>query len=422
MLLLRETTDKRRRETEPQFLLSELRLRHQKLSTLFPYLGSMHNIIILGFTPCGNYLVTLDCLSVRFHLLSLSLDNVKVVELFMRLPQDTGSSVSLPWCLCPVEILMINKSTTFIATLCFVTSLDSREGLEELAMTCNLKLFLSGRLLLSQTISAVINQSCLFTVMARNGRERTVLHINNGSNISFYLYDNLEDNVPNKDYVDDEETVRLPSELLCVKTFDLDDFPGNCWFSCDLLPDNRSKFSEEMKNVPSCTALRSKIMIERFLRCVLLPFYYPGLNISKCLKAFEIRFIGSGETGSYVMIVITMLINLDFAGMCNKREKGIAYLLALHPFIGNISILKICDLDKFHSTRTSNNPNIINGLKQKTDFYCHEIQKSDPYLRKHLSSYSVMSNLDAVVEGNSLKKLYHPFLPICIYNDEIRQM
>jgi hypothetical protein len=193
-------------------------------------------------------------------------------------------------------------------------------------------------------------------------------------------------------------------------------------FACDTLPNNESNVSEEMKNIHSCSTLRSKIMIERFVRCILLPFYYPGLNVSQCLKSFEIRFIGSGETGSCVMIVVSMLINLNFAGMCNKREKGIAYLLALHPFIGNISILKICDLDKFHSTRTSNNPNIINGLKQKTDFYCHEIQKSDPYLRKHLSSYSVISNLDAVIDGDSLKKLYHPFLPICIYKDEIRQM
>jgi hypothetical protein len=382
----------------------------------------MNDIIILGFTPCGNYLVTLDCLSVRFHLLSLSLGKVKVAKLFMRLPQDTGSNVSLPWSSCPVEILMIKESTIFVATLCFVTSLDSREGLEEMAMTCNLKLFLSGRLLLSQTISAVINQSCLFNVMARNGKEKTVLQIYNGSNISFYLYDKLEDDVSNKDYLDHEETTILPSELLNVKTFDLNDFAENCWFSCDTLPDNGSNVSEETKDIQACSTLRSKIMIERFLRCILVPFYYPGLNISQCLKSFEVRFIGSGESGSYVMIVVSMLINLDFASMGNKREKGIAYLLALHPFIGNISILKICDLDKFYSTRTSSNPNIVDGLKQKTDFYCHEIQKSDPYLRKHLLSYSVISNLDTIIDGDSLKNLYHPFLPICIYNDEIRQM
>jgi hypothetical protein len=91
-------------------------------------------------------------------------------------------------------------------------------------------LFLSGRSFLSQTISAVINQSCIFTIMARNGKEKTVLQIYNGSKISFYLYDNPEDNVLNEEYLDHEETTRLPSELLHVKTFDLDDFPENCWF------------------------------------------------------------------------------------------------------------------------------------------------------------------------------------------------
>lgn len=433
-MMLREVTEKKfGRHKGPHFFSSGWRLHHQKLSTLFPYLGSVHNIIILGFSPCGDYLVTLDNLSVRFHLLSLSLENVKVVNLFLTLPQDT-SNFTLPWWSCPVEILMINKSTTFIATLCFVSSLDSREGLDELAMTCNLQLFLSGRLVLSQTISAIIKQSCLFQIDNSKNEERIVLLVNNGSNISFYLYDNLAVKVPHRD---DIEFKGLPSELSSVKTFDLDDFPANRWFSCDLLPDNSCKFAEEIRNIDGRSTLRSKLMIERFLRCVLLPFYYPGLNISKCLKAFEIRFIGPGERGGYVMIVITMNINLDSVGMRNNREKGIAYLIALHPFIGNISILKICDLNEFYSSRASRNYDVVNetkkndaasfqkqnlGLKQKTDFYCSQIQKSDPFLRQHLSSCSVISNIDGVIEGNSLNKIYHPFLPLCIYNDEVRQI
>lgn len=417
----------------------KLRFR-QKLSVLFPALGSKFNTVILGFTPCGDYLVTLDDLSVRFHRLLLSRQGIKIREMYYNLPQklNTSSSNGLPWWTSPLEILMSSQTIDYLATLYFARYNDRyfMEDMDDIVALCDLNLYSLGKLVLSAPIPAVLNQSCLFELSTINDMEKTVLFINNGNYVSFYLFGKKGCEAEYNDIIEGTESGELPCELLKSKTFFHRYSAKSDWFTCNLVGSNSNTFESaiEQQTIP-----QSKFKVEKFLRNTLLPFYYPGLDVLKSLKAFEIRCLGPGEKGPYILMVISGLI---IPNCGNKRhlsvEKEIAYLVALHPFLGDITVLKIKDLRDFcnsqkeDSSRTKSyeSDGIFRrnydfdlsavdpgaSFSSRVDFYCHKIRQSDPFLRHFCKSFKTLSSLDAV--NGTLKVISHPILPLEIYNDE----
>lgn len=422
--------------------------KRQKLSTLFPDLGSIYDTIILGFTPCGDYLVTLDSLSVRFHLVSLSSDGIKVRELSLRLMQNVkpAGHDGLPWWTSPVEILMSRKTPGFVATMIFARSNDRyiTELADEIVSVCDMKLFSSGKLLFSLTLTAVLNESLIYDMMTEKGGHKSVLYVSNGSEASFFLFCEDSGILDCDEVLNESATGQSPEELRYVKSFHSACSDEDRWFMCTMKRGQKinPRASEGDNNVGGI--MHSKFNVEKFLRSVLLPFYYPGLDVVRSLKNFEVRCLGSGETGSYILMVISaLLIPCSKLARSNRipseevEEREIAYLLALHPFLGKVSILKIRDLKEFYkfqylrstsleskSVNTSAPASSASALplpheatfSLKTYVYCQQIRMSDPFLRCSESSHKVLSSAEAI--GRSLKTISHPLLPLQIYNDE----
>ena len=412
--------------------------KEQKLSTLFPALGSKLDTMILGFTSCGDYLVSLDDSSVRFHQLSLSREEIQVRAIHFRLFQSVnfGSAGGMPWWTSPLEILMSGKTINGVATLYFAQYYDRyyfHKNMDDVAASCDLRLYSSGNLVLSTTISAVLGQSCIFDLPTINHAQKTVLFINNGNYVSFYLFGGKSFEAEYNDIAEEAESGELPYELSKSKTFYHRYSAENDWFSCNLTG-NIWKSFENMNGLPLIP--QSKLKIERFLRNVLLPFYYPELNVLKSLKAFEIRCLGPGERGSYILMVISCVISPYSVNRgCPPAGKEIAYLVTFHPFLGDVTVLKIKDLSEFYKSHKENTAedNSVLGKKRipnlyaatantkisfsrKVDFYCNEIMQSDPFLRKFDKSFTTLSSVESVC--GSLMAIPHPFLPLIICNDE----
>ena len=423
-------------------ILATQNQRRQKMSTLFPALGSKFNTVILGFTPCGDYLVTLDHTSVRFHLASLSADGIKIQHMHYCLRQNVNLTAvdGLPWWTSPIEILMSSKTIQYVATLFFTRYYDRcyDDFMEDMAALCDLRLFSSGKLLMSISVSAVVNQSFLFAVSTARMKEKIILYVNNGNNVSFYLFGEKGCEAEYNDIIEGTEDGELPSELLDSKTFYHRYSGEDNWFSCNMVGSEDSCKSPDGMSCPPSVP-QSKFKVEKFLRNTLLPFYYPGLDVLKSLTAFEIRCLGSGERGSYILMVISAVIN-PYRGIGNKfgnlaaEGKEIAYLVTLHPFLGDVTVLKMRDLGQFYESQNSRT-NVRNrklsgdcdqngtisgnpGIRpdRKLDFYCLQLLQSDPFLRDFSSSASTLSSLEAV--SGTLRAISHPFLPIVIYKDE----
>ena len=421
--------------------------RRQKLSSLFPDLGSIYDTIILGFTPCGDYLVTLDSLSVRFHLVSLSSDGIKVRELSFRLLQNvspTGHD-GLPWWTSPVEILMSRKNPGFVATMIFARSTDRyiTEMADEIVSACDLRIFSSGKLLFFVSLTAVLNESLIYDMITGKGRHKSVLYVSNGSEVSFFLFCEDTSDLDYDDILDESAAGQSPEELRSVKSFHNTRSDEDSWFVCNMRRGQKRNIRVLEGDNDAGGVMQSKFKVEKFLRNVLLPFYYPGLDVVRSLKNFEVRCLGSGETGSYILMVISALIAPSSRSACNNRvplerveEREIAYLLAFHPFLGKISILKIRDLGEFYKFRylrsagpESNGAPLHSAsplplpneasFNLKINIYCQQIRMSDPFLRCSSSSYKVLSSAEAI--GRSLKTISHPVLPLQIYNDEACQ-
>lgn len=399
----------------------------QMLASLFPALGSIFDTILLGFTSCGDYLVTLDSSSVRFHSISLSASQISIRGLLFRLLQNVnlGRHDGLPLWSSPIEILMCNDRLQFAATLHFASSSNrfEYEHPDEDLSICDLRLFSSGRLLASLPVSALRNESVIFRLMSPMKREKTILFTNDGSCASFFLF--FESNLVAEydEIAQDIANNTLPIELKNVKTFESKQNIEDSWFSCNIV----ANIPAEAIN--AIIIPQSKFEFEKFLRNYLLPFYYPGLDVSKSLIAFELRCLGPGETGYYILMVISAalatykFVRSDCTNKDNHRReavtKEIAYLIAMHPLLGEVSVLKIRDLGDLNLSHYEHAWGVaqLKSLVMKTDLYCRQIQQADPFLRHFRSSFQLMSNAEAT--GCGLKYLKHPFLPLHIYNDEI---
>jgi hypothetical protein len=422
--------------------------KRQKLSSLFPDLGSIYDTIILGFTPCGDFLVTLDSLSVRFHLVSFSSDGIKVRELSFRLLQNvspiTGND-GLPWWTSPVEIVMSCRTPGFVATMIFARSTDRfiTELADEVVSACDLRMFSSGKLLFSASLTAVLNESLIYDMITEKGRHKSVLYVSNGSEVSFFLFCEDSSDLDYDDILDESAAGQSPEELRSVKSFHNTCSDEDSWFVSNMSRGQKVNTKLLEGEDGAGGVMLSKFKVEKFVRNVLLPFYYPGLDVVRSLKNFEVRCLGSGESGSYILMVLSALIAPCSRSACSNRvpcveveEREIAYLLALHPFLGKISILKIRDLGEFYkfqylrSIGTESNsappysasalplPNEA-SFNLKINIYCQQIRMSDPFLRCSSSSYKVLSSAEAI--GRSLKTISHPLLPLQIYNDEACQ-
>lgn len=418
--------------------------KRQRLSTLFPDLGSIYDTIILGFTPCGDFLVTLDSLSVRFHLVSLSSDGIKIRELSFRLLQSvkpTGHD-GLPWWTSPVEILMSRETPGFVATMIFARSTDRfiTELADEVVSACDLRIFSSGKLLFFVSLTAFLNESLIYDMITDSGRHKSVLYVSNGCEVSFFMFCEDSSDLDYDDIFDESAAGQSPEELRSAKSFNSSNSDEDSWFVCNMSRGEKRNAKIFEGDDSAGGVMQSKFKVEHFLRNVLLPFYYPGLDVVRSLKNFEIRCLGSGEIGSYILMVIAALIAPCSRSACSNRvpceevgEREIAYLVALHPFLGKISILKIRDLKEFymfqylrstgiesngaqsHSASALPPPNEA-SFNLKINIYCQQICISDPFLRCASTSYKVLSSGEAI--GRSLKTISHPFLPLQIYNDE----
>lgn len=417
----------------------------QKLSTLFPALGSKLDTMILGFTSCGDYLVSLDELSVRFHQLSLSREEIQIRAVHFRLFQGLNfrSGGEMPWWTSPMEILISNLTINRVATLYFAQYYDRyyyHKNMDDIAASCDLRFYSSGNLVLSTSISAVLSESCLFDLPTINDAQKTVLYINNGNYVSFYLFGGKSLEAEYNDITEENESGELPSELSNSKTFFHRYSAENDWFSCNMAG-NVGQSLESMNSLPLIP--QSKLKIEKFLKSTLLPFYYPELDVLKSLKAFEIRCLGPGERGSYILMVISCIISPYSVNRgCPSVGKEIAYLITFHPFLGDITVLKIKDLSDFYKyqkgcltsqkektiedNRLSKKKRITSlyapaanqkiSFRRNVDFYCTQIIQSDPFLRKVNESFTTLSSVEIV--SGSLMAIPHPFLPLIICNDE----
>jgi hypothetical protein len=416
--------------------------KRQKLSSLFPDLGSIYDTIILGFTPCGDFLVTLDSLSVRFHLVSFSSDGIKVRELSFRLLQNVSPTghEGLPWWTSPVEILISCRTPGFVATMIFARSTDRFITEDEVVSACDLRMFSSGKLLFSVSLTAVLNESLIYDMITEEGRHKSVLYVSNGSELSFFLFCEDSSDLDFDDILDESAAGQSPEELRSVKSFHNTCSDEDSWFVCNRSRGKKVNTKLVEGDDSAGGVMLSKFRVEKFLRNVLLPFYYPGLDVVRSLKNFEVRCLGSGESGPYILMVLSALIAPCSRSASSNRipcdevgDREIAYLMAFHPFLGKISILKIRDLGEFYkfqflrSTGTESNsapPYSASALPQpneasfnlKINIYCQQIRMSDPFLRCSSSSYKVLSSAEAI--GRSLKTISHPLLPLQIYNDE----
>ena len=140
----------------------------QTLSSLFPALGSLLTVQVLGFSPCGHYIITFDQESIiRFHRLKLFLTHIEVQHFeTYTLPVCSESgpqngismNVQSPWM--PVEVIMQKRrsiSDNLVATLCY-----NSEEADELVSTCHLRLFSSGQLLCATSLSSLLGHTCLY--------------------------------------------------------------------------------------------------------------------------------------------------------------------------------------------------------------------------------------------------------------------
>jgi hypothetical protein len=57
----------------------------QEFSTIFPHIGARRDVVLLGFTPCGNYLVSHNAESMFLHDIILSAQEIKVSAILQRL-------------------------------------------------------------------------------------------------------------------------------------------------------------------------------------------------------------------------------------------------------------------------------------------------------------------------------------------------
>lgn len=400
----------------------------QMFASLFPALGSPFETVLLGFTICGDYLVTLDSSSVRFHSISLSVSQISIRGLHFRLPQNVnlGQHDGLAWWSSPLEILMCNDGMQYIATLHFAnpSSRFEFECPDEILSICDLRLFSSGKMLLSMSVFALLNESVLFKLTTQRGKEKTVLLINDGSYASFFFFIESDLNAEIIEIVEEIASSNLPHELQEVKTFSSAQGVEDHWFSCNIAPD----ISTEAIIV--VVIPQSKFDFEQFLRNTLLPFYYPGLDVSKSLIAFEMRCLGPGETGFHILMVISAALapnRFVRPGHGKSETKEIAYLIAMHPLLGDVSVLKIRDLGELYLSHCARAGNLgtehacemkqPKSLGMKTDLYCRQILQSDPFLGHFRSSFQLLSTVEA--SCHSLKYIAHPFLPLYVYNDEI---
>ena len=160
----------------------------QTLSSLFPALGSLLTVQILGFSPCGHYIISLDQESIlRFHRLKLFVTHIEVQHFetytLPVCPEESGQQHAtmnerLPWM--PVEVVMQKRrsiSNNLVVTLCYNSEDD-----DELVSTCHLRLFSSGQLLCTTSLSSLLGHTCLYDFTTSTSSTAVIQQHDNNNN------------------------------------------------------------------------------------------------------------------------------------------------------------------------------------------------------------------------------------------------
>ena len=300
------------------------KLSSQPLSSLFPALGSPHDVVVLGFSPNGDAIVSMDTVpSVRLHALELSTSHVHVARpLRVSVLPLSGAAAPhrvgvVPWY--PVEVVMMQEGAepTHVATLTYDFSAtngeedDDDEDEDGDIPTCHLQIWQPPCLLYAASLPAVHRQSCFFTFSGGcgdgNRRTHVAFAVNGGSDVAFFLVagDGADAQVLG--------AAAVPQELARCRR--LSTTAGVvCWArrTRDTLP-------------------LSTFHVERFLRYHLLPSYYPTLRVAAALLSFEARFVGPTEHGPHVLLAVSALLR---PGPDMRSCKQVMSLIVCNPWDG----------------------------------------------------------------------------------------
>jgi hypothetical protein len=310
---------------------------------------------------------------------------------------------------------MVHDNPEIISVHCF------GELADDIASTCVARVYVREKLILQETFSAVLGQSHVIDTKSSPAVQPCEYILIVGTGTGFRLYGIGQSS--NQHYSDFMRRTENASRKAQTFTQDVN-IPSKRYFSCT----PRTCGTDSSDSGGLVVTIKSAFYAELFTMKYLLPHYYPGIRTDTCVTGFEVRFVGPTEDGSEICVALSVTITNN-GTQSEKKSSSIICVVALHPWIGSVSVVRFCELNKFCSGPRAHRFNSFSrevlhhriprsDLELQTDFYVHELQRMDPYLRNYLESSYVVSNIEAATSGSSVMELHHPVLPITIVNDE----
>lgn len=396
----------------------------QSLSSFFPYVGSISNTVILGYTSCGNYIVALQNGLIIMFSLVLSLKKILIGPEYKALKVRTSQEVSQS--LAVVEVMSLRSNPYICAAL--IVSVE--ECATQSKVYCGrFRGFWQERLIINEeSFGCTLRNNSMYSYGC--GTDDVAILMNTGSGLTFYLVLGSAKS----------QLTRLVSQAASdfahlSQSHDLQSFSAKKkrWHSLSCAEHNNIATSR-CSPLTSLTVVRSAVNLELFvdeyLHSIHPTAYQRGSQFD-----LEFRAIGPCDSGTEFLCILGISFTHLQAGL-----QSVGVLLILHPLVDQIAVLKVSDLAALCNTNNSDFTSFRRQLKQKrvsedmswlstaVDFYAHIVRTSYNGLLfgcrlvkdRHNNSipYCVLSNINMVLNGESMTHLTHPFVPVVVVNDE----
>ncbi len=443
----------------------------QSLKTFFPFLGSVNNVVILGFTSCGLYLISLNGTTVRIHSLKLSLHHIRIGYVEQSLVVRSNQEINMNFYTL-LEVLYLKRDPLKF----FVSVTVPIDGIvvTERVWLGRLRLFENGRVVHTAVMPLSLrhNAVCSFGL-----HDDVAVIVNSGVTCHVFLsvhVDNSSSKPPLESINSAVWMYREASSLSMQRVqgcFGVEMFSGAAgggWWASDF--DSGTAGSSDTANTDTASSTESEGITvsasgsaansgdtklrsdsggcKGSLNCAPLPILH---HVSFDLEAFALEVLlrshRSGEVrrGSLILELEHRVLgpcdsSLEYLAVVGVTythtllgQMSSAFLCVLSPWTGSIGVLKVCNLtvlcttdaakfDLFRrgqATRREANQS-TSWMCAAVDFYCAIVRKAYCALlgggggEEECREFHTLSNWDMVMEGASLQQLPHPFLPVTI--------